>query len=95
MVAEIVLADVRTAVEREIVVEWAGRSHPGVEVGTLDELDVDGLDPATSLIPARVVWLPPVRKGERRVALADAIVLSNPRRPPAFRQPVRAGTNPL
>ncbi|NMN99796.1 glycerol-3-phosphate 1-O-acyltransferase [Gordonia sp. TBRC 11910] len=84
--AEIVLADVRTAVEREIVVEWAGRSHPGVEVGTLDELDVDGLDPATSLIPARVVWLPPVRKGERRVALADAIVLSNPRRPPAFRQ---------
>ncbi|ALG86704.1 glycerol-3-phosphate acyltransferase [Gordonia phthalatica] len=69
-----------------MVVEWATREHPGVEVRTLDEIDIAGLDPATVLIPARVVWLPPVRRGQRKVALADAIVLSNPRRPPAFRQ---------
>lgn len=83
---EIVLADVRTAVEREIVVEWAAHSYPGVRVGAVDELDVDGLAADTMLIPARVVWLPPVRKGERRVSVADVIALSNPRRPPAFRQ---------
>ena len=69
-----------------MVVEWASREHPGVVVHTLDEIDIAALDPATVLIPARVVWLPPVRRGERKVALADAIVLSNPRRPPAFRQ---------
>ncbi|MGB6245214.1 glycerol-3-phosphate 1-O-acyltransferase [Gordonia sp. (in: high G+C Gram-positive bacteria)] len=83
---EIVLADVRTACEHEIVTEWAARHHPGVSVRELDQLDVDALDADTLLIPVRVVWLPPVRHGERKVALADAIVLSNPRRPPAFRQ---------
>ncbi|MBM7368545.1 glycerol-3-phosphate 1-O-acyltransferase [Gordonia hydrophobica] len=83
---EIVLADVRTGVEQEMVIEWARREHPGVDVRTLETVDIAGLDPATVLIPARVVWLPPVRRGERKVALADAIVLSNPRRPPEFRQ---------
>ncbi|NLG47202.1 glycerol-3-phosphate 1-O-acyltransferase [Gordonia sp. (in: high G+C Gram-positive bacteria)] len=83
---DIVLADVRTDIEHEMVSEWAARQYPGAWVGTLDEVDIAGLDPETVLIPARVVWLPPVRRGERRVALADAIVLSNPRKPPAFRQ---------
>ncbi|MEJ9079443.1 glycerol-3-phosphate 1-O-acyltransferase [Gordonia malaquae] len=82
----IVLADVRTTTEQEIVAEWAASSYPGVDVRRLGEVDFAALDPETMLVPARVVWLPPVRKGERRVALADAIVLSNPRRPPAFRQ---------
>ncbi|GEE02270.1 putative acyltransferase plsB1 [Gordonia spumicola] len=83
---EIVLADVRTATEHDIVVEWAASAYPGVDVRRLADVDFGALDQQTTLIPARVVWLPPVRKGERRVALADAIVLSNPRRPPAFRQ---------
>nr|WP_221247304.1 glycerol-3-phosphate 1-O-acyltransferase [Gordonia humi] len=81
------MAEVRTVTEHEIVTDWAARAHPGVAVRKVDEVDIAALDPDTVLIPARVVWLPPARKGERRVALADAIVLSNPRRPPAFRQP--------
>lgn len=83
---EIVLADVRTAIEHEILSEWSAKHHPGVSIRTLDEVDFDDTDADTLLIPARVVWLPPVRRGERKVALADVIALSNPRRPPAFRQ---------
>ena len=84
--AAIVLAEIRTNCEREAVAEWASSRHPDAPVRTLDEVDPETLDPATTLIPARVVWLPPMRKGERRVSMADVLVLSNPRRPPAFRQ---------
>lgn len=83
----IVLVDARTDTERQVIDEWAGDNHPHARVLTLDQLDLERLLPDTELIPARVVWLPPVRRGERRVSLADAVVLSNPRRPPAFRQP--------
>ncbi|WP_287004953.1 hypothetical protein, partial [Gordonia sp. UBA7860] len=64
--AAIVLAEVRTNCEREAVAEWASSRHPDAPVRTLDEVDPETLDPATTLIPARVVWLPPMRKGERR-----------------------------
>ena len=84
--ASIVLAEVRTRCEREVVEQWAATTHPDAEVHTLGEVDPSRLDPDVKLIPARVVWLPPVRKGERRVSMADLLVLSNPRRPPAFRQ---------
>ncbi|MGW5522649.1 glycerol-3-phosphate 1-O-acyltransferase [Gordonia sp. NPDC003950] len=82
----IVLAEVRTSCEREAVAEWAAATHPEATLRTLGEVDPDGLDPDTSLIPARAVWLPPVRRGERRVSMADVLALSNPRRPMAFRQ---------
>lgn len=84
--AEIVLANARTETEREAVKEWASTVHPQATLLDAGELDLDTLDPATVLVPVRVVWLPPVRQGERRVSLADVLVLSNPRRPPAFRQ---------
>lgn len=83
---EVVLADVRTVVEHDIISEWAARHHPGVSVRKVDEVNFQTIDPDTLLVPVRVVWLPPVRRGERKVALADVIALSNPRRPPAFRQ---------
>ncbi|MFT4127870.1 MAG: 1-acyl-sn-glycerol-3-phosphate acyltransferase, partial [Gordonia sp. (in: high G+C Gram-positive bacteria)] len=83
----IVLADVRTDCERQAVTEWTATTHPGASVKTLGEIDLDALAADTELIPARVVWLPPIRKGERRVSMADVLALSNPRRPPAFRQP--------
>lgn len=83
----IVLAEVRTPCERAVVAQWAATTHPDAVLRTHDDLDPESLDPATTLIPARVVWLPPVRKGQRRVSVADVLVLSNPRRPPAFRQP--------
>lgn len=84
--AEIVLAEVRTECEREAVTDWMSVSHPDASLQTLDEIDPQRIDHDTMLIPARVVWLPPVRKGERRVSVADVLALSNPRRPPAFRQ---------
>ncbi|MBE7194229.1 MAG: glycerol-3-phosphate acyltransferase, partial [Gordonia polyisoprenivorans] len=83
---DIVLAEVGTPCERQVVAEWAQTAHPDALLRTLDEIDAENLEPETTLIPARVVWLPPVRKGERRVSVADVLVLSNPRRPPAFRQ---------
>ncbi|QTI67685.1 glycerol-3-phosphate 1-O-acyltransferase [Gordonia polyisoprenivorans] len=83
---DIVLAEVGTPCERQVVAEWAQTAHPDALLRTLDEIDAETLQPETALIPARVVWLPPVRKGERRVSVADVLVLSNPRRPPAFRQ---------
>ncbi|GAA3970965.1 glycerol-3-phosphate 1-O-acyltransferase [Gordonia caeni] len=83
----IVLADVRTDCEWQVINEWAGTNHPAARVLRLSQVDFERLLPDTELIPARVVWLPPIRRGERRVSLADAVVLSNPRRPPAFRQP--------
>lgn len=83
----IVLADARTDCERQVINEWAAVNHPGARVQSLGQVDFERLLPETELIPARVLWLPPIRRGERRVSLADAVVLSNPRRPPAFRQP--------
>lgn len=84
--SSIVLAEVRTDCEREVIAEWAAAAYPDAALCTVGEIDPGSLDPDVKLIPARVVWLPPVRKGERRVSIADVLVLSNPRRPPAFRQ---------
>ena len=64
--ASIVLADVRTACERQVVAEWAAANRPDAELLTLGEIDFATTDEDTELIPARVVWLPPVRRGERR-----------------------------
>ncbi|WP_448223224.1 glycerol-3-phosphate 1-O-acyltransferase [Gordonia iterans] len=83
----IVLADARTECERQVIDDWAARSRPDARVQTVAQTDFEQLAPTTELVPARVVWLPPVRDGERRVSLADAVALSNPRRPPAWRQP--------
>ncbi|GAC57638.1 glycerol-3-phosphate O-acyltransferase [Gordonia hirsuta DSM 44140 = NBRC 16056] len=82
----IVLADVRTDTERQAIDSWAATHHPGATVEPLAEVDVERLPEDTVLVPARVVWLPPVRDGRRRSALVDAVLLSNPRKPPAFRQ---------
>ena len=82
----IVLAETRTSFERRAVQEWAARTHPGVPVCDLGDADVSSLSSGTALIPARVVWLPAVRGGERRVTMADLLVLTNPHRPRAAAQ---------
>ncbi|MFT4086976.1 MAG: glycerol-3-phosphate 1-O-acyltransferase [Gordonia sp. (in: high G+C Gram-positive bacteria)] len=84
--SEVVLVDARTDCERQVIGEWAAIHHPHARLQTVGQTDFERLPADTELIPVRVVWLPPVRRGERRVSLADAIALSNPRRPPAFRQ---------
>jgi glycerol-3-phosphate O-acyltransferase len=88
----VVLAEARTPYERQAIAAWAESAHPGVPVQDLSDLaDLPQLaDPArsgsTRLIPARVVWLPPVRNGRRRVSMADVLALTNPRRPRAGAQ---------
>lgn len=82
----VVLAETRTPFEREAVRRWAAATHPGVPVWDLPEADLSPLPEGTRLIPARVVWLPPVRNGERRVSMADVLALTNPRRPRAWSQ---------
>ncbi|MFZ2511615.1 MAG: glycerol-3-phosphate 1-O-acyltransferase [Gordonia sp. (in: high G+C Gram-positive bacteria)] len=82
----IVLAEARTDTERAAIDSWAAMHHPHAGVRTIGEIDVEELPDDTELLPVRVVWLPPVRAGERRVAAVDAVLLSNPRRPPAWRQ---------
>ncbi|WP_076476250.1 glycerol-3-phosphate 1-O-acyltransferase [Williamsia sterculiae] len=90
----VVLAEVRTPCELQAVTEWAAKARPDAPVVTLDDLDVGRFDTDTTMVPARVVWLPPVRRGERRVSVADVLALSNPRRPPAFRQGRIKGRHP-
>lgn len=82
----VVLAEVRTPYELEAVISWAATNYPGVAVKDLRSAEVELLSPEIELLPARVVWLPPVRRGERRVAVADLLVLTNPRRPRALAQ---------
>jgi len=82
----IVLAETRTDTERQAVADWAATHHPGAAVESLGQARIDDLPGDTVLVPARVVWLPPEREGQRRGRLVDVVLLSNPRRPPAFRQ---------
>ena len=79
--ATLVVAEARSSFERETIAAWAATRYPGATVTDLTDADVDQLPAQTQLIPVRVVWLPPVRNGERRVSVADVMALTNPRRP--------------
>ncbi len=65
----LVLAEARSAFERQAINAWAATHHPGAVVTDAADAELDRLPPDTQLIPVRVVWLPPVRHGERRVWL--------------------------
>lgn len=90
----VVLAETRTPFESEAVRSWAATHLPGAEVHALAEAPLTDLAPETEIVPARVVWLPPVRNGERRVSVADVLALTNPRRPRAWSQPRIARKSP-
>lgn len=90
----VVLSEARTTVEMKAVREWAQNAYPDAPVRRLDDASIDDLPAETLLIPARPVWLPAVRRGERRVTLGDVLVLSNPRRPVGFAQPLIRGRRP-
>ncbi|MET0741601.1 MAG: hypothetical protein ABWZ26_08655, partial [Candidatus Nanopelagicales bacterium] len=77
----LVVAEARSSFERETIAAWAATRYPGATVTELPGTDLDQLPAHTRLIPVRVVWLPPVRNGERRVSAADVVALTNPRRP--------------
>ena len=82
----IVLAEARSRFERAAITRWAAQAHPGATVTDVADLDLDSASPDTQLVPARVVWLPPAREGERRVAAPDLLALTNPRKPRAGAQ---------
>src|SRR5579859_2203626 len=77
----VVLADARTRYELDMIADWARREHPGARVVTLGTPAAGNWPADATLLPARVVWLPPMRDGERRVAMADLLSMTNPRRP--------------
>ncbi|HVS28151.1 MAG TPA: glycerol-3-phosphate 1-O-acyltransferase [Solirubrobacteraceae bacterium] len=93
----VVLVDVRTATERELVAAWARAEHPRAEL-----LDRD--DPALaarlegehdpSVVPVRITWLPSERDGDRRVRAADLLALTNPHRPWSVLQPLIVRRDP-
>ena len=87
----IVLADARTECERQVIDDWAKRTHPQARVQTVAQTDFERLPSTTDLVPARVVWLPPVRDGERRVSLADVAVPGLP----GARRVEASATSPL
>lgn len=102
----VVLASARTAPERELLTDWAARNHPGAPV-CLDEAALHralrGADPATTVVPVRVTWLPPTRAAEwadgtgappERPKPADLLALLGHRRPPGFWQRRLARSSP-
>jgi glycerol-3-phosphate O-acyltransferase len=88
----VVLVDVSTTVERDVIAQWlAGDGLRGeFDLPTPDDrLDLDPDDVAERLIrraddplvlPVRVLWLPPERDGIRRAHFSD-LIFSNPRAP--------------
>ncbi|MGV9795033.1 MULTISPECIES: glycerol-3-phosphate 1-O-acyltransferase [unclassified Gordonia (in: high G+C Gram-positive bacteria)] len=89
-----VLAETRTGCEMSAVTEWAQSAYPGAPIRRPDEVAFDELPDHTLVVPVRPVWLPAVRRGERRVTLGDVLVLSNPRRPVGFAQPLIRSRRP-
>src|SRR5262249_47511571 len=83
----------RTPAEEGLLQAWmedSGRTGaPSVHAGR-DELEPqlatngNGSDP--KILPVRVAWLPPERRGDRRAGLRDLIAMRNPRDPRASSQ---------
>ena len=80
----LVLADARTATERQLIDEWVREHHPGAPVIALDSDDLDARLRAKDdvlIVPVRTTWLPPERGGERRARAIDLLLMTDPRRP--------------
>ncbi|HEY1442657.1 MAG TPA: glycerol-3-phosphate 1-O-acyltransferase [Mycobacterium sp.] len=90
----IVLAEAHSRFERVAISRWAAQAHPDATVVGVADVDLDRVSLDTELVPARVVWLPPAHRGERRVAAADLLALTNPRKPRAGAQPRIARRSP-
>jgi len=81
----VVLFDGGSETERQLIAEWAQRTHPGAQL-------IDSADPALGsrlerdddplVVPARVTWLPNGRE-DAASTVGDLRALVSPRRPPA------------
>ncbi|MBD0323397.1 MAG: glycerol-3-phosphate 1-O-acyltransferase, partial [Aldersonia sp.] len=88
----VVLTDVSTNVERDVVRQWLTDGCMESELGlptpdALVDLDAEEIsrrvvdrDDDPLVVPVRVLWLPPERDGVRRTRFVD-LVFSNPRNP--------------
>jgi glycerol-3-phosphate O-acyltransferase len=94
----VVLASARTAIERELLDDWAARNHPGAPL-CFDEAALGAAlasaGPTTTVVPVRVTWLPPTRAAEwadgtgappQKPKVSDLVALLGHRRPPGFWQ---------
>ncbi|MEA2167926.1 MAG: glycerol-3-phosphate O-acyltransferase [Solirubrobacteraceae bacterium] len=82
--ATLVLADMRTTVEEELVERWVREHHPGAPIMRLSDEALDarlaeGDDPL--VVPVRPTWLPPPRDDERSKSGLDLFLLTDPRKP--------------
>src|SRR4051812_37039854 len=80
----LVLADMRTTVEEELVTRWVREHHPGAPIMRLSDERLDarlaeGDDPL--VVPVRPTWLPPPRDDERAKNGVDLFLLNDPRKP--------------
>jgi glycerol-3-phosphate O-acyltransferase len=91
----IVLAEVSTDVERDLIAQWLDRiSADGVHATLIERYEVD--DPRLSqrlardddplVVPVKVAWLPRARGEARATHVLDLVTLNDPRRPHAYRQ---------
>lgn len=88
------LVDARTPTERQVIDRWiAERGVSGTTVGVgdveavgrvIDTAAAAGTDP--QLAPLGVVWLAPLRDGERRFRVRDTLTPGDPRHPPRLVQ---------
>ncbi|MBJ8344248.1 glycerol-3-phosphate 1-O-acyltransferase [Antrihabitans sp. YC2-6] len=93
----VVLAEVATPVEREVISQWLANGGLGRDAGTKTPVLVDlNTDEVVNrlvsrsdnpiVLPVRVLWLPKERDGVRRASFKDVATLNNPRNPNRFAQ---------
>jgi glycerol-3-phosphate O-acyltransferase len=104
------LLDASAEFERRLLEAWIDRHRPeGSEVEVIDlpssrRRRTRRIDPRLEarlnrgddpwLLPLRVAWLPPLRRGKRTASLIDALKLGDPRDPDALRQRVIFARHP-
>lgn len=86
----VVLADVSTPVERQLVAAWLADGGLPAEYGPSTQIPLTarslehrlvGRSDDPLIVPVKVAWLPAERHGARRARFSDAIALTNPRSP--------------
>ncbi|MGE3289584.1 MAG: glycerol-3-phosphate 1-O-acyltransferase, partial [Pseudonocardia sp.] len=87
----LVLADVGTDVERDLVTDWIRETGvrttgPLPATGPALAGPLEAAAPDADVLAVRVAWLPRERNGQRRVRVTDLLSLVDPRRPPARAQ---------
>jgi glycerol-3-phosphate O-acyltransferase len=86
-ISTLFLSFAETPAEESMLRGWLGQharpgaAHVGAGAGELEALLDRGANGDLEVVPVRVAWLAPARRGERRARLRDVLLLNDPRRP--------------